>query len=259
MRIAGVREKTDQRLVELDSRWRFRTVRRDRALGALRRDGSGTVGEQQARPASGTRTGRTQWARWPSSAVQATSVSDRRPIMSALAIPQNRSGSCREASTDAPISVANRRIHQGRFSALTREMRLRISGPQASVVVIAASTASAVGWPPRLRRKRTNTDFAWRASSPASIASACGSRLSPTKRGANARIVRYLGEIERFVAARRSAWPPQSGRSANAPRRGRLRYAAGRRLRRRRRARYWARFRRRARPRLRPTPGCRAS
>ena len=31
-------------------------------------------------------------------------------------------------------------VHQGRLSAVTREMRLRISGPHASVVVIAAST-----------------------------------------------------------------------------------------------------------------------
>ena len=57
-----------------------------------------------------------------------------------------------EQGIDAPISVPNRRIHHGRLSAVNREMRLRINGVQARVVVSAASTASALGWPPKLRR-----------------------------------------------------------------------------------------------------------
>ena len=61
-------------------------------------------------------------------------------------------------------------------------MRLRISGAHASVAAIAPSTASAVGCPPRPSTKRTNTDFAPRALSPASIASALASRAPVTRR-----------------------------------------------------------------------------
>jgi hypothetical protein len=81
----------------------------------------------------------------PINATQATSVKDRLPSRSAREIPQKLSAVCRWPSTEAPIIVPNRRSHHGRLSAVCLEIRLRISGPQASVAAMAASTASDVG------------------------------------------------------------------------------------------------------------------
>ena len=76
------------------------------------------------------------------------------------------------------MAAPRRRMKQGRFSAESREMSLRCRGPQASVTVIAASTASAFGRPSRLSSQRTNTDCAPRALKPASISSALASGRS---------------------------------------------------------------------------------
>jgi hypothetical protein len=73
------------------------------------------------------------------------------------------------ASAEAPISVPNSCSHQGKLSAVRREMRLRESGPQASVAEIAASAAASVGWPDRLLSQRRNTERPPRAATPRSV------------------------------------------------------------------------------------------
>ena len=135
MRVAGMRQKADQRLVELHALGRLRTVGRDRALGALRRDRARAVGEQQAdqrlegeqvvgRRARGRAARRTR-SRSGLRVQQELCVGDAaeaRPARVARHRPTRRSA-CRTAAATRASS---------RPSA--REMRLRISGPHASVV-----------------------------------------------------------------------------------------------------------------------------
>ncbi len=49
--------------------------------------------------------------------------------MSAVAMPQNRSRSCRSAATDAPIIVPNSSVHHGTASAVSRETRFAHQRP----------------------------------------------------------------------------------------------------------------------------------
>ena len=95
--------------------------------------------------------------------------------------PQKAPGSCRCASTDAPIVVASSVIHHGRHSAVRREMRFAVSGDHASVTHTAASTASYVGCPGNVASQSRITEFAPRACRPASSARALGSASRCTK------------------------------------------------------------------------------
>ena len=206
------------------------------------------------RPGSGRRTDPARSAARPSSATKAISVSERWPSISASAMPQKRRRlRAATASTDAPISVPNSCIQAGRHSTVSRETRLRISGPQPSVVVIAASTASALGWPPR----RSNAAHEHRLR--AARLEAGEQRLRRARRAAASSSKRAPRRRQQRAArrsprrARRAGRPRRSARSAAA--RAGARALAAARARRsppRPRAPRSARCRLRARPAPRP-------
>src|SRR3954471_3138605 len=79
---------------------------------------------------------------------------------------------------DAPIITPYRRKYHGSVSAVRREMRLRISGPHAIVVEIAARMASREGRPSNASRNFRKTDWAPRSRTALRIASGRGSSAS---------------------------------------------------------------------------------
>jgi hypothetical protein len=144
VRVAGMGQEAHQRLVELDPLGRFRAIRGHRALGALRRDRAGAVGEQQTD--EGLEREQVRGLRLEPEERDVGHLGER-----ALREDFFLGNSAEPAAlvalggTDAPINAPKRRIHHGRLSAVSREIRLRASGPHASVVATAASTPSAVG------------------------------------------------------------------------------------------------------------------
>ncbi len=68
------------------------------------------------------------------------------------ATPQKLPSVCSEPPAEAPMMAANSLAYQGKLRAVLRVIFFFISALQQIVVVMAASTASAVGWPCSERR-----------------------------------------------------------------------------------------------------------
>ena len=119
VRVAGVREEADQRLVELHPLGLLGAVGRDRALGALGRDGAGPVGQQQAD--QGLEGEQVVLARRAAEQRGEGDLAQARAARAArfCSMPQKRPGSCRAASAEAPISVPNSCSHHGKLSAVS--------------------------------------------------------------------------------------------------------------------------------------------
>ena len=239
VRVAGVREEADQRLVELHALGLLRAVGRHRALGALRRDRAGAVGQQQAdqrlegeQVVVARRAGRAARRTRPR-------PGSARPASPRCAMPQKRPASCCDGIGRSADQRAEQLQPPGQ--ALGRE-RARcacaISGPQASVAADrrqharlrsdgpAGSRASA-GTPTGRRAPRTPASRASARASGASAASRPGWSSSVDLRDVEAlaqrgaELVAQPGRMEALdheLAAPRAPPPAASARRWRPPR-----------------------------------------
>ena len=184
VRVAGVREEADQRLVELHALGLLRAVGRDRALGALRRDRAGAVGQQQAdQRLEGEQVvlarARGRAARRRRSRRGSALPSSRCCVDAAEAarlVPRRRRPKRRSACRTAAATTASSRPWRARCACAT-------AAPRPAWREMAASTAASVGWPGRLSSQRRNTERPPRASTPAISACARASGASAVSAG----------------------------------------------------------------------------
>ena len=218
--VAGVGQEADQRLVELHALRASRGPSAETApLAPCAEIAPGPL--ESSRPTSDLerRTGLLGVGFWPSHRQEAQV--GHRALAEQLGVRRcRRSGPlvrARRRSTDAPTITPNSRRYQGSALGRQPEMRLRISGPQAIVVAIAARTASRDSRPSRLSQVAAGTPTcAPRASSAASIASGRGVGARPAPGTARASPRRRRSRRRRSPRRARSCSPSAANRSISA-------------------------------------------
>ena len=176
VRVAGVRQKADQRLVELHALGLLRAVGRHRALGALRRDRAGAVGQQQ-----------------PDQRLEGEQIVVARRVARAARRRRSRRGSRCPSSLRAVDAAEAAGLVLRRVGRSADQRAEQLQPPREALGRERARCACATavprpawprsrpaprlrsGWPGRLLSQRRNTERPPRASTPA--ISACGARI----------------------------------------------------------------------------------